>query len=239
MTKTKHGVKTVSLSDFLQFSLETCPKYLTLSKILTGVEIMLNIMIFITENNKITEIQVRDSSNIRELIQKKPYMHDSNWTILLQLLPSVRNFLRHLPCSIITDDITYYDKLNDFKQIMKCIRKLYHESTIAKEIQNHPQLKKKLSQTDVLISTLIKSTTKLPKTSPSAAKSLIPSRKRGWTKIFQIKSNIQFTLVSFLCNITIYKMHIYINGGELSEVRVLHRGYRRLEPDHLRRKYSE
>ena len=175
----KSGVKVVSLSDFLDFGLEFCPKYVMLSKILTGIEIMLNIMICVTENKQMTEIQVRDISNIRELIQKKSYKNDSNWTTLLQLLPSVRNFLRHLPCSIITDEITYYEKLNDFKQIMKCVRKLYQESTIAKEIQNHPKLKKKLSQTDILISTLIKSTTKLPKTSTTSVKSLIPSRKRG------------------------------------------------------------
>ena len=175
----KNGVKTVSLSDFLEFDLEICPKYLTLSKILTGIEIMLNIMICVTENKQMIKIQVRDTSNIREFIQKKPYKNDPNWTTLFQLLPSVRNFLRHLPCSIITDEITYYEKLNDFKQIMKCVRKLYQESTIAKEIQNHPKLKKKLSQTDILISTLIKSTTKLPKTSTTSVKSLIPSRKRG------------------------------------------------------------
>ena len=46
MTKMKNGVKTVSLSDFLEFDLEICPKYLTLSKILTGIEIMLNTVKF-------------------------------------------------------------------------------------------------------------------------------------------------------------------------------------------------
>ena len=102
----KNGVKTVSLSDFLEFDLEICPKYLTLSKILTGIGIMLNIMICVTENKQMIKIQVRDTSNIREFIQKKPYKNDPNWTTLVQLLPSVRNFLRHLPCSIITDEIT-------------------------------------------------------------------------------------------------------------------------------------
>ena len=56
MTKMKNGVKTVSLSDFLEFDLEICPKYLTLSKILTGIEIMLNIMVCVTENKQVIKI---------------------------------------------------------------------------------------------------------------------------------------------------------------------------------------
>ena len=62
MPKMKSGEKIVSLSDFLDFGLEFCPKYVMLSKILTGIEIMLNIMICVTENKQMTEIQVRDIS---------------------------------------------------------------------------------------------------------------------------------------------------------------------------------
>ena len=146
--KVKNGIRCVPMADFLEINAEPCPLFITLSKILTCIEIMLNIMLVSIETRQSklpATLQMKDVTAIRETIQQS-FKNDVAWMNLSKSLGMVRNFLRHQPCSTINDIVLFQQKLADFTQIMKSIRTL--SSSLSPTLKRHPKLLKKLRQTD-------------------------------------------------------------------------------------------
>ena len=169
--KTKNGIRSVSMADFLEIDPEPCPRFTALSKILTCTEIMLNIMLVSIETRQSklpATLQMKDITALRETIQLS-FKSDVNWMTLSKSLGLARNFLRHLPCSTITDIVLFKQKLADFERIMRSVRTL--SSSLTPTLKRHPKLLKKLRQTDNCAGLMIQN-----------AKSIIssaPARKRG------------------------------------------------------------